>query len=290
MTTPSDSSGPDRTRIRALWVFAAASLLTIALGAVAMALGDVPLGIWIRNPIAWLVAGAISVGLASRGWLGAALLPMAVIVIALSFVGLGQEDVHRWLDLGPVQLNSAALVLPAAIAVFQRTRATIAVPIFAIIVFLLAWQPDISQLAGFSFAGVVLARSRFGWRGAMAAAALAAAAVALCLSRPNPLLPIPHVEGIFLLAWGQKPALSLAMGLALAVTSLTPLLLPPSSELRGPGMALAGYFALTGAAFLLGAYPVPLAGYGLSFVIGWWLGFACLSVRERSPVNSLTSP
>lgn len=54
-------------------------------------------------------------------------------------------------------------------------------------------------------------------------------------------------------------------------------------------MALAGYFALTGAAFLLGAYPVPLAGYGLSFVIGWWMGFACLSVRSPAPVNSLTA-
>lgn len=254
-----------------------------------MGQADVPLGIWIRNPIAWLVAGAISLFLANRGWLGAALASVAVVIIALSFIGPGQEGVHRWLDLGPVQLNAAALVLPAAIAAFARTPTFIALPAFAIIGGLLAWQPDISQLAAFAFATFVLVSTRFGWRGAIGAALLSAAAIALCLSRPDPLLPVAHVEGIFFLAWDQQPVLAIAMGAALAAACLSPLLLPATPELRGPSMAQAGYFALTGAAFLLGAYPVPLAGYGLSFVIGWWLGFACLSVRGSASVNSLTA-
>ena len=283
------SSHTDRMHWRATLAFGLASLLAIALGAVVMAQSDVPLGIWIRNPVAWLVAGAVSLFLASRGWLGASLTPIAVVVIALSFISPDQEGVHRWLDLGPIQLNAAALVLPAAIAAFARTPTFIALPAFAIIGGLLAWQPDISQLAAFAFATFILASTRFGWRGAIGAAFLAAAAIALCLSRPDPLLPVAHVEGIFLIAWGQQPVLAIAMGTALAAACLSPLLLPPTPNLRGPGMALAGYFALTGAAFLLGAYPVPLAGYGLSFVIGWWLGFACLSVRSPAPVNSLTA-
>lgn len=283
------STVSDHTRRRALYAFALASLLTIALGAVVMAQSDVPLSIWSRNPIAWLVAGALSLVLASRGWLGAAMLPIALIVIALSFASPGQEGVHRWLDLGPIQLNAAALVLPAAIAAFDRARPWLAIACFIAIAALLAWQPDISQIAGFAFASFILASTRFGWRGALASALIAAAAIALCLSRPDPLLPVPHVEGIFQLAWDQQPALAIAMGLALAAACISPLLLPPTQALRGPGMALAGYFALTAAAFLLGAYPVPLAGYGLSFVIGWWLGFACLSVRGPAPVNSLTA-
>ena len=279
----------DRANWRAVFVFGLASLLTIGLGAVVMAQGDVPLGIWIRNPVAWLIAGALSLVLASRGWLGAAMAPIALIVVALSLIGPDQQGVHRWLDLGPVQLNAAALVLPVAIAAFMRTPAPVVVPIFVVVAGLLAWQPDISQLAAFAFATVILASTRFGWRGAIAAAAIAAAAIALCLSRPDPLLPVAHVEGIFFLAWDQQPALAIAMGLALAAACLSPLLLPTTPENRGPSMALTGYFALTGAAFLLDAYPVPLAGYGLSFVIGWWLGFACLSVRGRESVNSLTS-
>lgn len=283
------STSPDRTAWRAVFIFGLASLLTIAFGAMVMAQGHVPFGVWISNPAAWLIAGALSLFLASRGWLGAAMAPAALIVIALSLAGSGQEGVHRWLDLGAVQLNAAAVVLPAAIAAFSRTPATIAIPIFAIITFLLAWQPDISQLAGFAFAGLILAITRFGWRGALAAALIAAAAIALCLARPDPLLPVAHVEGIFALAWSEQPALAIAMGVALAATGLSPLLFSSTPDLRGPSVALAGYMVLTSIAFLLGAYPVPLAGYGLSFVIGWWLGFACLSVRGPSPVNSLTS-
>ncbi len=283
------TTAPDRTRMRALWVFALASLLTIVLGAVTMAQADIPLGIWIRNPVAWLVAAAIAIFLASRGWLGAALPSLAVIVIALSFISSGQEGVHRWLDLGPVQLNAAALVLPAAVATLHRTPAR-RLPLYLAAIFtLLALQPDLSQLLAFVPAALLLAVPRMRARTTILLAIVTLLAIALCAISPNPLLPVPHVEGIFALALSQQPALAVAMGIALAATCLSPLLLASTPELRGPGMALTGYFALTGAAFLLGAYPVPLAGYGLSFVIGWWLGFACLSVRGREPVNSLTS-
>ena len=262
---------------RAVFAFGIASLLTIALGAVVMANADIPLSIWIRNPIAWLLAGAVALFLASRGWLGAWLAPVAAIIIALSLIGPDQQGVHRWLDLGPVQLNAAALVLPAAVVAFVRTPAVVAIPSFAIIGGLLAWQPDISQLAAFALATTLLCAARFGWKGAALALLLSAAAIALCLSRPDPLAPVPHVEGIFTLAWTQSPVLAIAMAVSLALVALSPLLLRKSAP---AALALTAYFAATSLAFLLGAYPAPLAGYGLSFVIGWWLGFAAVSGRQ----------
>ena len=270
----SHTESPDR---RAVFAFGIASLLTIALGAVVMANADIPLSIWIRNPIAWLLAGAVALFLASRGWLEAWLAPVAAIIIALSLIGPDQQGVHRWLDLGPVQLNAAALVLPAAIVAFVRTPAVVAIPSFAIIGGLLAWQPDISQLAAFALATTLLCAARFGWKGAALALLLSAAAIALCLSRPAPLAPVPHVEGIFTLAWTQSPVLAIAMAVSLALVALSPLLLRKSAP---AALALTAYFAATSLAFLLGAYPAPLAGYGLSFVIGWWLGFAAGSGRQ----------
>ena len=271
---------------RAVFAFGIASLLTIALGAVVMAQADIPLGIWIRNPIAWLLAGAVALLLASRGWLGAWLAPVALIIIALSLISPDQQGVHRWLNLGPIQLNAAALVLPAAIATFMRTPVVVAISAFAIIAGLLAWQPDISQLAAFALAATLLSTARWGLKGAGVALLLSAGAIALCLSRPDPLAPVLHVEGIFALAWSQSPVLAVAMAVSLALTALSPLLRRKSA----PGaLALTTYFAATSLAVLLGANPVPLAGYGLSFVIGWWFGFACLCVPIRRNANSLTS-
>ena len=257
-----------------LLVFGIASLIAVGLGAAVMARADIPLGIWIRNPIAWFVAGALAIFLARLGWLGSWLAPVAVIVVALSLFGPGQEGVHRWLDLG--------LVLPAAIVAFDRASSTVTIPCFVLIAGLLAWQPDISQLAGFSLAATVLATTlRYGKLMLGAWVMLAAAAIAVCLTRPDPLAPVAHVEGIFTLAWSESPVLALGMGASLAVAALSPLIVWSSHPLGliAP-LGLAIYFATTGAAFLFGAYPVPLAGYGLSFVIGWWLGIAALCVRR----------
>jgi hypothetical protein len=114
------------------------------------------------------------------------------------------------------------------------------------------------------------------------AVVMAAAAIILCLSRPDPLAPVAHVEGIFALAWSQSPAIAVAMGFSLAAAALAPLVVWLSHP---PGMAaplaLALYLAATALAPLFGAYPVPLAGYGLSFVIGWWLGIAALCIPRR---------
>jgi hypothetical protein len=264
----------------AIWAFCVGSLVTIMAGAAVMAQADLSLDLWIRNPIAWIVAAAIGVFMASRGWLGFPVTALCVVVVVLSFWGPGQEGVFRWIGAGPVQLNAAALVLPLAIAVFTPKRRWLAVPCFLALGAVIARQPDISQLAGIVLAGVVLSASAFGVIGAIVSALFGAGLVTYCLMQPDPLLPVAHVEGIFSLAFEQSQVLGIGMAVSLALACLSPLLLWGSSDLRWKGVALAGYFAVTALAPLLGAYPVPLAGYGLSFVAGWVLGFAALATRK----------
>jgi hypothetical protein len=266
----------------ALWTFGLASLLAITLGAVVMAQAEISGGIWVRNPIAWLVAGAGAILLARRVWASGWTLLAAMIIIALTFLGPAQEGVHRWLGLGPIQLNGAALVLPLAIVGFERADRMLAAISFVLIFALLAWQPDISQLAGFALAAIVLSITRFGWPGLGLSVALAATAIAVCLSRPDPLEPVAHVEGIFALAWSQSPVTAVAMGASLAAAALAPLIIWLAHPLgMVTPLALSAYLIVTALAPFFGAYPVPLAGYGLSFVVGWWLGIAALCVRPR---------
>jgi len=269
-----------RWRSRSMWLFTAASLLAIGLGAIVMSRHGVDLGIYIRNPIAWLVSGAIAILLARRGWLIGIATPLALVVIALSLIGPEQEGVHRWLGAGPIQLNAAALVLPLAIAAFMRERWWLAAPCFLLIAGLLAWQPDISQLAGFALAATILCASRFGLPGALIAPVLAVGAIIACLLRPDPLAPVPHVEGIVFLAFSETPIIATGMTVSLALAALSPLLTWPIPAARPAALALTADFGATSLAFLLGAYPVPLAGYGLSFVVGWWLGFAALAIPK----------
>ncbi len=269
-----------KLRWRSAIVFGAASLAAVALGAIVMMQADIPLGVWIRNPIAWIVACVLGLLLARFGVVAIAAAPIALIAIGLSLIGPDQEGVRRWLDIGVAQLNAAALVLPVAIAAFTRTPAWLSIICFVPIAGILAWQPDISQLAGFSLAAIVLATFRFRLRGFLIALVLSAIAITVCLFRPDPLSPVEHVEGILQLANSQSPPFAIALAAAIAITAASPLLLQSTSA-RAPAFALASYFAAVTFASQLGAYPVPLAGYGLSFVIGWWLGIGALSAASK---------
>jgi len=282
--TRDDLSG----RWRNALVFGGGALLAISSGAFAMQAGGLPPGLWLRNPIAWLVAGLLALFIAQRGWLSGWTAPAALVVIALSFIGAGQEGVHRWVELGPVQLNAAGLVLPIAIAGSDRDRGWFTAGCFVVIGALLAWQPDISQLVAFALAAVVLAAARFGLRGALATVVLFAALVWACLVRPDPLLPVDHVEGIFTMAASQSPVLAIAMAAGLAIAALSPLLLWNARALRWKAAALAVYFSATSLAWLMGAYPVPLAGYGISFVLGWWFGAAALTANPSKTAQNQT--
>jgi len=285
---PQEHPPKDPSHRPAIWVFCIGSLVAIIVGSAVMARAGIPLDIWIRNPVAWVVAVLVGAFTASRGWLGFPVIVLCVAVIGLSLIGPDQQGVQRWVGAGPVQLNAAALVAPLAIAVFTPRRRWLAIPCFLVMGGVIAYQPDISQLAGFVIASVVLFGLAFRRPGALAALLVGAGLIVYCVMRPDPLLPVPHVEGVFGLAFEQSQVFGYGLAAALALAVLSPLLLWLSPELRWKAVALAGYFAATALAPLFGAYPVPLGGYGLSFVVGWVLGFAALATR-RAP-NSLTSP
>lgn len=278
----------DASHRPAIWAFCLGSLVAIIVGAAVMERAGIPLDIWIRNPVAWLVAAIIGAFTASRGWLGFPVILLCIAVIVASLWGPQQEGVYRWVGAGPVQLNAAALALPLAIAVFTPKRRWLAIPCFLAMGGVIAHQPDLSQLAGFVIASVVLFGLAFRHAGALAALLIGAGLIVYCVMRPDPLLPVPHVEGVFSLAFGQSQVFGYGLAVSLGIAVLSPLLLWLTPELRWKGLALAGYFAATALAPLFGAYPVPLGGYGLSFVVGWVLGFAALATRRT--VNSLTSP
>lgn len=267
--------------------FALFSALTVAQGAFVMAHGGLGAGLWLRNPAAWLLAAFPVLGL-SRLWRPSLwwLLPAPLLLVA-SLSGTGQSGVHRWLALGPVLLNAAAFVLPFALASLRPTataQGRLAQGAALVCVSaLLAWQPDRSQLIAFGVAVLIFVWRSYGLRARLAAIIILLAALILCLMRPDPLLPVAHVEGMAALGWSISPLLGVLMTAALALCALSPLWLITQASQRTAALSLSAYFLLSGFAWLYGAYPMPLAGYGVSFVIGWWLGVApLLAGAERS--------
>jgi hypothetical protein len=254
-----------------------------------MAASGVAPSSWLRNVVAWAVGGGLAwlvgrYGKPRGASAGAAVLTTAALIATLS--GEGVDGVHRWLDVGPLQFNAAALFVPALIVGLCAIRITS--PIGLVLTFstatLLLAQPDASQLMSFAIAAsILLARSGVapGWKtlGLLVAVGFVIAG----WRRPDPLEPVAEVEQIFTMCLAVSPLLASIAGLALAAAASAPLSLfsstfsSASHPARDGAVALSAYFVSVSLAPFLGWFPVPLVGLGMSFPIGFWLAMGLLA-------------
>ncbi|MYM67021.1 hypothetical protein GTP45_09290 [Pseudoduganella sp. FT55W] len=279
--SPGPWSKEERNFQLAFVVFSGLSVLS---GTVAMmATGGAP-GLWLRNPVMWGVTLMLCVGLRRLHMPPPWVVIAIVSLLALSLlVGPDQAGVHRWLAVGPVQLNVAALVIPLGLLLADRGVRHAGQPRYAIavlaIAMILAWQPDMSQLSALIAALLIWAIARRSVQSLLWVAPMALLALFFCAGRPDPLEPVPHVEGIFHLAAEVSPMLAFCGGLCLLLTALSPLALANDLNRRPVAAGLTAYFLVSGFAWLFGAFPVPLAGYGISFILGWLIGATALLMK-----------
>ncbi len=279
---------------RLLWMFGLVSLAAVATGGVVCALSGVPTGVWLRNLAAWGVGAlaAWGVATAARDRAAPAVLLAAPVGLAAAFLGPAQVGIHRWLRLGPLHINVAMLLLPAAVvalAVLGRNRRwPWSVAFIALALLLL--QPDASQATALGAClGLIAAFAAWPWavRGALIFAAGLLAA--LSWLRLDPLEPVAEVEEVIGLAYAVSP---LAAGLALvllaavaAAPGVATRSAPPVPRLAGWALSLCLLLWMTMP--LLGAFPVPLVGIGMSPILGAWLGVGLLAALLRSPAHGM---
>jgi cell division protein FtsW (lipid II flippase) len=265
--------------------FALLSLFTVAMGCVVAATHDVPAGSWARNPVAWGVGAAAGWMIARRPAVLPWFLLAAPLALAATLLNAPVEGVHRWIDVGPLHVNAAAALLPAAVVGLAASigrRWSWAAAAAALC--LLVLQPDASQATAFGAAMLVVLSSLAAPAAVRAGGAAAVVlAVAAAWLRPDPLEPVPEVEGIISLAWSWSPLVAALAVALLAATALWPLRMAVSDRpgTRVAALALAACCVVSALAPAFGAFPVPLVGMGMSPVLGFWLGAGALAAVQR---------
>ncbi|MDQ1698653.1 MAG: hypothetical protein QOG34_516, partial [Frankiaceae bacterium] len=83
---------------------------------------------------------------------------LAIVALTATLFSAGVGGVQRWLDVGPLHINAAALFLPALIVALAAIRIPSVAAIVVIVstAALLLAQPDASQLTSFAFAASIL--------------------------------------------------------------------------------------------------------------------------------------
>lgn len=217
---------------------------------------------------AWAWGRAVS----RRRFVGFAV--VCLVLLCVPFVGVRRPA--RWLELGAFAIYLAPLLLPSvlllAVAAGRRGgRWPHAVACgLAAVSLLFVGQPDRAQVVAWAVASAwVLARLPLAARWRALAALPHAGAVAFAVPHDDGLVPVAHVELVFMLAFQQAPWLGwAAVVAAVGMVGAAALVL---ARWRRDAVAVAVYYVALYLMSVAGWTPAPFLGFGAGPVLGYGL-------------------
>ncbi len=206
---------------------------------------------------------------------GAVLVSLALPLLT----GPEVDGVTRWLPLGPLALNSGLLTVPLLALTTSRDK-NLGWAFLAAALIIVSMQPDAATAFAVTGALSVWAWTQRQWWGfVLAAAGLIVGSFLFQLPSPS---PIQFVEYLIPMLWQDMGVPTQAVGLG--VLLLAPVFYLLRSKHGSPPQRQAlivVYLAFLGSSFV-GPYPVPLAGYGASSILGFMIALGYLSEPSRS--------
>lgn len=258
---------------------AGVSLLAFVPNLIGVILG-VPLAVWLRTRRKILFENHLTVS---------ALTVIGTIAGTLLFPDM--ESVHRWLQIGPFNINASMALAPFIVCMLSislRCQQLSVAYVAAALLIIHAIQPDAGQQTAYCAASIVLFLAirpikpvlRYG------GILLMVVATIYSWSRIDSLPAVEHVELIIHLVFKAGVIMSGAFWLFLMLLFL-PLLLDLRTSYRSKClnenafvMASIVYGLVSFAVTELGNFPVPVFGAGISSVLGWYV---ILGLNQLSP-------
>lgn len=254
---------------------------SIAIGVLAMYQNHVPFAIWGQNIGCLILMSVISFLLITHksniagNRYNQLLLPAAICALILPFANQGMEGVHRWISIGAVKLNVAMIVLPMILLelyqVLKIRGLTYAGVSAFIILLVLFFQPDASQLTGFAISVMIMLslntrskKIRFLITG------VSVLFIVLSWIRLDHLPPVNYVERILVMVADMGWIWFVSGVISLAILPAPFLLLPPKNAVS-VSRYIGCYYIVILLSTLFGNFPVPLMGYGISPIVGYYL-------------------
>jgi len=199
----------------------------------------------------------------------------------------GMNGVHRWVSIGIIKLNVSMIVLPIMIIALWKVLhikeiwftivTTMAISVLLFI------QPDASQLTGFAIPMMIMLCSKTNKRG-LCSFIVGILSILIILSWVfiDSLPAVAYVERIVSLL-SNMGLIWFTLGIISLVILPVPFILFPPKNLKLPSICVGLYFIIILISTLLGNFPVPLMGYGISPIIGY---FIPITWYTKSKINS----
>lgn len=266
---------------------------SITIGAIAMYHNKISIIIWTQNIACLLIAGFISYFAVSnkikmiRSKTNGIFILIPLLLLILTLISPGMNGVHRWVSIGIINFNVSMIVLPIIIIelwkLSQIKGLRFTVVITMAISILLAIQPDASQLTGFSIPMMIILCSNTDKK-CLRSFIVGILSILIILSWVflDNLPAVAYVERIVNLLANMGLIWLIIGVISLAILPIPFMLFPPKN-LKLPSICVGLYFIIILVSTLFGNFPVPLMGYGISPVIGYYIP---ITWYAKSKINS----
>lgn len=257
-------------------------LPAIIIGSLAMYINDVSINIWSQNIFGLIIAMLLYYLISRKPKIIGNIftIPISIILLLLTFLDSGLEGVHRWVSIGPIRFYIASIVLPILIMGLWRILKTTNWWIPAIISIgvslLLASQPDASQTTAFiiPMAIILFSKAKNNYFRYSVLGVLSLIIISTWIYLDN-LPPVAYVEDIVKMV-SEMGIVGLAFGITSLVILPLPFILFPPQNSKLLSICLGIYFIVVLISTLFGNFPVPLMGYGISPILGYFIAVSWL--------------
>ncbi|MGG7076632.1 cell division protein [Clostridium sardiniense] len=200
---------------------------------------------------------------------------ITIILLGLTFIDKGIYGIHRWVAIGPIKFYVTSIILPITIIelwnLLQRKKWMSTVVITLLILVILSIQPDASQLTAFSITIIIIFWNKLNRK----IVKVIVSGILLILNSLSwiyldALNPVPYVEQIVSLV-GNMGSIWFVLGIISLIILPLPFILFPAKRYKLLSRGIGIYFILILISTIFGNFPVPLMGYGVSPMIGYFI-------------------
>lgn len=267
---------------RLLFVQVNCGLGAAAIGVLYLVAGKAPTALVVVNTVATLIGvlllfASIHVRRLPPRLVTATTVGIAVVLLLTALYGIAVDGASRWVQVGPLFVQTSLVCLPLALVLFARTPNGWNTASMIAAAIAVALQPDRAMAAALCAGLLALLVVRRTPAVATACGAAAAAVLVTCLQADR-LPAVPFVDHILWSSFRMHPMLGAAMWAGSGLLFL-PVLVVRSASARPERLAFGVCWAAIVGAAAVGAYPTPVVGYGGAAILGYFLSLAALGTR-----------
>ncbi|PSJ91091.1 cell division protein [Brevibacillus fortis] len=259
-------------------------------GSFTMISNDAPIRLWLLNIVLVILGGFLSSFIlfkkkhTSKSGSRNITIMVIFVLLLLTFLDSGVENVHRWISIGPFQLYIASIVLPFLIVQLWSLLVTnnwwITFAITTSISLLVSLQPDASEVTAFTLSMAILLWSKANHS---IIRYFVVSLLFIFVIRSwiylDHLLPVSYVEGILYLV-ADMGTVWLLIGVISILILILPFLFLHPLHSKILSLTLGIHFTIIYMTTFFGNFPVPIMGYGASPIIGYLLALTSI-IRSR---------